>query len=188
MAAREAASLSLRDLTSKRSLFCFASCSASFFLSSSDIPAGPAACSFFRSKSLTFSSEVIGTLLKRKISLPSWESTMLYDPAATPREKYSPLLLVFRVYLRPDSRPVNSTVAPARGLPSRPLQVPLTVPVCAESWGTKKAAANTARIRTEQRCFGFIVGPPGSCRFDSRKLDSESYAHKTAKTAERMLS
>src|SRR5882762_6279479 len=101
-----------------------------------------------------------------------------------PREKYSPLLLVLRVYLRPDSRPVNSTTAPAKGLPSMFLQVPLTVPVCAETCGTKNAVANTAKIRTEQRCFGFIVGPPGSCKFDSRKLDSESYAHKTARTAE----
>ena len=46
-----------------------------------------------------------------------------------PSEKYSPLLFVLSVYLRPVSLLSHSTVAPVTGLPSTSLHTPFTLPV-----------------------------------------------------------
>src|SRR5207247_88186 len=69
----------------------------------------------------------------------------LYFPGSIPREKYSPFLLVFSVYLRPLSVLYHSTVAPAMGLPCISLATPLTVPV---AWA--KAVGMQCRQHSDQ--------------------------------------
>src|SRR5205823_5921010 len=109
------------------------------------------------SKSTVVSSKPTGTLAKWNNSLPSFKSAMLYFPGAMPREKYSPLLLVFIAYLRPVSWLVSWTTAPVIGFPSRSLHTPFTVPV---DWVKARvvhnaAAASATSTRTAN--FRFIL-------------------------------
>src|SRR5208282_142414 len=77
-----------------------------------------------------------------------------------PSEKYSPLLLVLRVYLWPVSTPIHATSAWAIGFPSRSLQIPFTVPMlCANESGTDDPAARTSS-RGRMKYF-FMIWPPG---------------------------
>src|ERR1017187_293097 len=80
-----------------------------------------------------------------------------------PSEKYSPFLLVFRLYFRPLSVLLHSRLAPTIGFPCASLQTPFTVPVAwANTGGTHSAATATATTSTtiSKRCFMFW--PPGS--------------------------
>src|SRR5579863_6421781 len=84
---------------------------------------------------------------------------ILYLPGVIPREKYSPLLLVFRLYFCPLSRLSYSTTPPAIGLPSASLQTPFTVPdACAKTGEAHSPSARTT-IPIIAKCF-FIVCLP----------------------------
>src|SRR6266404_710339 len=75
-----------------------------------------------------------------------------------PGEKYSPFLLVFRLYFRPLSVLAHSTLAPAIGVPSIFLAVPLTVPVAwANTGDTHSVATATTSITISKRCFIFLA-------------------------------
>src|SRR6476646_11115121 len=75
-----------------------------------------------------------------------------------PREKYSPFLLVFRLYFRPLSVLTHSRLAPAIGFPCASLQTPFTVPVAwANTGGTHSAATATTRTTISKRCFMFLA-------------------------------
>src|SRR5580658_1524804 len=79
---------------------------------------------------------------------------MLYLPAVTPREKYSPFLLVLRVNFWPFSRLLKTTTASGMGFPSLSRQTPLTVP---ENWakprGTQSPSIKRTKTRLAKRFF-----------------------------------
>src|ERR1700730_14313836 len=75
-----------------------------------------------------------------------------------PSEKYSPLLLVLRVYFRPLSVLNHSRLAPTIGFPSRPLHPPFTVPVAwANTGGTHSAATTVTSTTISKPCFMFLA-------------------------------
>src|SRR5207247_11345131 len=101
--------------------------------------------------------------------LPSCSSVTLYFPGSIPREKYSPFLLVFSVYLRPLSVLYHSTVAPAMGLPCISLATPLTVPVAwAKAAGMHRAAGIAIITSTTERFFMF--GLQNEYRSEERRV------------------
>src|SRR6185312_655907 len=116
------------------------------------------AWTFFKSKSSVTSSPPTGKLFTWSSCLPSWVRVTLYLPISMPREKYSPFLLVFRLYFRPLSVLTHSRLAPAIGFPSISLQTPFTVPVAwANTGGTHSAATATTSINISKRCFMFLA-------------------------------
>src|ERR1035438_1222058 len=94
-----------------------------------------------------------------------------------PREKYSPFLLVLRVYFWPLSRLAKTTTPSTIGLPSTSLQPPFTVaePTC-ETTGAahipsiKRTRANTAR------CF-FIFASRQKISMDFRLFLKNAYSN-----------
>src|SRR5262249_38452540 len=71
-----------------------------------------------------------------------------------PNEKYSPFLLSFRVYLRPVSMLIHSTVPFVIGLPSASRHTPFTVPVAwAKIAGTHRPTTKATSNIHAKRCF-----------------------------------
>src|SRR5271166_3660368 len=70
-----------------------------------------------------------------------------------PSEKYSPLMLVLRVYLWPVSVPSHSTSARGIGFPSMSLQTPLTLPVVWANAGETDSPTASTSNRGRRRFF-----------------------------------
>ncbi len=73
-----------------------------------------------------------------------------------PSEKYSPFLLVLRVYFWPFSWLDQMTTASAMGLPSASLHTPLTVPAAWEKPGGTHSPSSKKTNMNTAKCF-FIV-------------------------------
>src|ERR1700674_3016086 len=113
---------------------------------------------FLRSKSRVASSAPTGKPATWSSCLPSWVRVTLYLPDSMPSEKYSPFLLVLRLYFRPLSVLAHSRLAPTIGFPCASLQTPFTVPVAwANTGGTHSAAIVTTSPTIKKRCFIFLA-------------------------------
>src|SRR5579863_7522878 len=87
-----------------------------------------------------------------------------------PKEKYSPLLLVLRSYLRPVSTLTHSTVAPTIGLPCVSLQTPFTLVVSwAKAGPAHRPAVNIKSASMTKYCF---IGLASGSNLNFRLRDS----------------